>query len=228
MSDENTINEAYKWWNNQINSISEKSTPPKIVTAIEASSIFYHILPILYIFDDFVDNNDAYWAELYHFLCSRFCTIKITHPKENFPEFIQVLFTLKDNILIIDLNECFDFLQSYRTAEPAFFLIRKFPVLLKYPKLYFETFIHLQNNNQQLWNILICDYKFTDYFFQMNHNSFNYFRKNDSKSCEMVLLCSQALSIILSQALRHHSKLFTIISSYFKDAQFIVSHIRFG
>ena len=87
---------AFQWWNSQNKDCIDLTKPPQIVPAKIATSIFYNICPTLMIFDEFNDNDQAYWGEIHRFFNCRFKKIEIPSPSSDFPAFIIEIYKLKD------------------------------------------------------------------------------------------------------------------------------------
>lgn len=211
-------NQSFQWWNSQIEGCYDLLNPPQLVSAKVATSIFYKIFPTLMIFDEFNDNDQAYWGEIHRFLKCRYQNIEIPSPSLNFPQFISILYSVKDEIKLNNLAECFQFILAYQTAQPAFFLLRQYPIIVNDPLLYFETIIYFSNFNKQMWQSIIKEYRFFDNFFYMNKNFFTHFPKNSKvKDWTAILFCSSAFSKVLSASLEYHTHAFTHSMLYIKE-----------
>lgn len=215
--------ESFKWWNSQLETCDDAYSPPTIVSSQIAYTIFYQLCPQMMIFDEFIDNDQAYWGEIRRFLSSRFTKISIPDPSENFPEFINILFNLKDKITLNTVNDSLHFLQLYQTAEPSFFVLRQLPLIVASPTIYYETIISLPKCNSFMWTNMIQEIRFVDNFYYMNKNSFTFFPKNSEVSnWNIILLCSSAFSYIFSGAIEYSAKASVFCYYYLRDINSIL------
>lgn len=158
---------AYEWWNSQIIGKTNLNDAPQIVLPSEAQKIWSKICPLFLLFVIDEQNPRNYWESI-QIIVNMFTTNgKVPNPLSHFPEFIEIVFSLKHILIPQTVDNCIVFIDKFGFNDSAHFFLYQSPVFFLNPLLYFETIIILQKMNHHLWTDFINKHQLIDAFFEM-------------------------------------------------------------
>ena len=159
--------DAYQWWNKNAPDVKNIFDPPEIVLPNIAHSIWSKICPIFLLF--VIDEQDSknYWESI-QTIVEMFSDEKnVPNPISHFPEFLEVLYSIRDILTPKNLNDCIYFIDKIGFNDTSHFILYQAPVFFLDPLLYFQTLIELREMGHLLWTDFVKNQQLVDAFFEI-------------------------------------------------------------
>lgn len=195
-------NEAYKWWNNQIDRVTNKYSSPEVVLPTIARPIWSKICPIFLLF--VLDEQDVqkYWESI-HSITSLFGNDKnIPNPLNNFPGFITKLYRYRDLMIPKTVKACMNFIERFGCSDSSHFFLYQSPVFFLDPLIYFSTLIELHDQKHKMWKDFVENIGLIEAFFDLYSSFLNQVPASHINSWRHKYLIVRVLDFMVQDAIQ--------------------------
>lgn len=163
--------EAYRWWNTSINPSNNSDAPPKCILPKEASLIWKKLFPILLFLGQDTLPLNQYWGQIVK-IVSPLCKSKdIPDPISSFPDFVVLLYKLRQYISPQNVNQCIQLMIIYNNSNFEVFFLYNMPLYVFEPILLFRSVLEVCDKNNPIWSQFTSHHSIADAFFDL-HLSF--------------------------------------------------------
>ena len=164
--------EAYKWWNNLINPLSNDINPPQCILPKKATEVWTRFFPIFLLLTRDDLPSDKYWMKIVEIVSPFSKSKPIPNPSTSFPEFIVFLYQTRFYISPQNVSHCIKLMSFYDNNDVfGNFFLYQMPIYVFQPILYFRSVLEVCEKGNPIWPQFLSNHAVSDAFFDL-HLSF--------------------------------------------------------
>lgn len=161
--------EAYKWWNNLINPLSNNTNAPQIINPKKASEIWTNNFPIFVLLASDDLPSEKYWNKIVEIVSPFSKSNNVPNPVHSFPEFVVFLYQSRFFISPQNVSQCIK-LMNFHNDNKVFgkFFLYEMPIFVYQPILYFRSVLEVCEKGNPIWPLFLSHHSVSDAFFDLH------------------------------------------------------------